>query len=704
MPASVEITDFSYRYPLSENWAVSHVSLSIDSGERVLLTGRSGWGKSTLLQAIAGVLTDTDDGGEQSGSVLVGGVDARQCVGRVGLIMQDPDSQVIFARVADNVTFGAENLGVEASEICRRAVRAREQMNLDEAHGVRAQSLAQRLSGGQTQRLAIASVIAMQPDVIICDEPTANIDPAGIHDVVHAIDRAAQVTGATLIVVDHNVSAWDGFIDRRVELGERIPLIRNADEFAPHSASSHVVMSVRSLTAGYEGQAISSGLTEDFYAGEVVAITGKNGTGKTTLSQTLAGLLPKLEGEVIVEGKTIDDWNLRELTRHIQFVFQNPEHQFVTSLVIEEMKTALRLKNANVDDTALEQKALERLEFYGLKDLAWHNPYSLSGGQKRRLTVACALEIEPEILIVDEPTYGQDPATWRSLIQMFATIRDRGTCIIAVTHDRDFIESLHAREINLDRYAQDYIINDKEPSQSKFVESLNPLTRLGAGLLVGLPLIASLDVVSSGIVVVVEFILALTFGFKLGKLAQYTWPLVLGAIGGFATVAIYSPQHNLMLALATAVRVIAMSAPAVIMAMRIDPTDLADALVQKLHLSDRFVYAALAGFRLLPLLRVDLESIHHAQIMRGLYTKNPLKRFPSDAMTMLTLAIRRASTLSLVMQARGFGSPHQRTHVRISQVNRRDIVTFLVSVAIPVVALVIAYYGGAFNLFGQSIS
>lgn len=701
MPAEVRVEHFSYKYPLAADWAFTDVNMHIQAGERVLITGRSGWGKSTLLQAIAGVLSASDDGGQMRGNITIDDIPSDQVRGRVGLIFQDPDTQVIFARVADNVTFAGENLGIEKAEILSRSQAARQLMRIDEAHGVGHASLAQHLSGGQTQRLAIASVIAMQPDVIICDEPTANVDPDGVPEVVQAISDAAESTGATLIVVDHNIKAWHGVVTRTVHCGDSTDT--KMIDCSPRRGTGECVLSVENLAAGYEGKAISQGLTTQFHRGEITAITGKNGAGKTTIAQTLAGLLPAISGKMLFDGKPLRDEG-NELAHHIQFVFQNPEHQFVTNKVIDEMITALTLTmRGERSKEKLTDAAMKRLDFYGLADLAEHNPFTLSGGQKRRLTVACALEIKPEVLILDEPTYGQDPVTWRAVIEMFARVRDEGTCIIAVTHDRDFIQALGARELNVDQFTQPYEVDKKLPSQSVTVEKLNPVTRLGTGILVGLPLIASLDIISAGFAVIAEFVIALILGFHMKKLTQYTWPILLGAAGGFATVAIYNEQHDMLLAAATSLRVIAMSAPAVILVMRLDPTDLADAFVQRMKLPDTFVYAALAGTRLLPLLRVDMESIHQAQRMRGNSTKNLVIRFAKDALSVLVLAIRRASTLSTVMQARGFGANVQRTYVRESRMTYRDAAAFIVALVVPACALVLAYYGGTFNLFGNLV-
>ncbi|WP_018143038.1 ATP-binding cassette domain-containing protein [Alloscardovia criceti] len=715
MGSQVEITHWSYRYPLNENWAVHDMNLSVTAGEKVLLTGRSGWGKSTLLHGIAGILGDAEDGGLMQGSITIDGVPALQSRGRVGLIMQDPDSQIIFARVFDNATFGAENLGVPREEIIARAQDALETVDIDREHGIEPNRLAQRLSGGQVQRLTVASLMTMQPDVIVCDEPTANLDPEGIERVVQSISDAAEETGATLIIVDHNADVWLPIITRHIVLhddAQQAYAENEALDYAPQHPAGEVALTAENLCFGYEGEKISHPFSAEFRLGTITALTGVNGAGKTTLSLTLAGLLPLISGEMkvsdVVRAEAASalpsEWSSQELAQRIQYVFQNPEHQFVTSTVIDEMASALRISHAHMEDAQLRDLAQQRLEYYDLAEQKNQNPYSLSGGQKRRLTVACAIESKPSILIVDEPTYGQDPRTWRSLLTMFAQLRDSGTCIIMVTHDRAFIRCLGARELVIEAKPAENAAKDvRVESESRFVAALNPMTRLFAGIFIGLPLIASLDIVSSSVALMAELVLAFMLGFKPITLAKYTWPIMIGAAGSFVTVMIYNAQHDWTLALATALRVLAMGVPAIALVMRMDPTDLADAFVQKLKLSDRFVYAALAGFRLLPLLKVDLESIHQARTIRGLRPQSWWRKWSNDALSLLVLAIRRSTTLSLVMQARGFGSDHKRTNVRISTMGTTDTLAFVISILIPVISLLVAYYGGTLNLFGNLI-
>ncbi|WP_243419923.1 ABC transporter ATP-binding protein, partial [Microbacterium sp. C448] len=214
-PVSVEARGWGWRFASRLDWAVVDASFRIEPGERVLLLGASGAGKSTLLHALAGVLGG-DDEGESRGELTIDGSPAARAGGRAGLVLQDPDSQAILARVGDDVAFGAENLGIPRDEIWRRVRESLDAVGLD----VPLDRSTSALSGGQKQRLALAGVLAMRPGLVLLDEPTANLDPEGVREVRDAVERVAERTGATLIVVEHRIDVWLPLVDRVIVLGE----------------------------------------------------------------------------------------------------------------------------------------------------------------------------------------------------------------------------------------------------------------------------------------------------------------------------------------------------------------------------------------------------------------------------------------------------------------------------------------------------
>jgi energy-coupling factor transporter ATP-binding protein EcfA2 len=452
---------------------VSDLDLSIDPGERVLLLGASGAGKSTLLAALAGVLGG-DDEGEQSGELLLDGSAPTSSRGRAGLVLQDPDSQVILARVGDDVAFGCENLGVPREEIWRRVAEALDAVGLD----LPLDHPTSRLSGGQKQRLALAGVLAMRPGLILLDEPTANLDPGGVREVRDAVARVAETSGATVVVVEHRVDVWLPLVDRVVVLapgggvlvegGPAEVLARRGADLAASGVwvpgfpparpmRSHrpgpVLLSAEALAIG-RGTTLRGGIDATVTAGEAMAITGSNGAGKSTLGLTLAGLLPPRGGAVVARdelgfgaGIYPHRWKSRELLTRIGTVFQDPEHQFLAATVRDELAVGPRA--LKLDPAAIDARIDDLLERLRLTHLAGANPFTLSGGEKRRLSVATVLATSPSVLVLDEPTFGQDSRTWAELVALLSAELDSGNAVVAITHDADFVSALADSEVRL---------------------------------------------------------------------------------------------------------------------------------------------------------------------------------------------------------------------------------------------------------------
>ncbi|CAN5369926.1 ATP-binding cassette domain-containing protein [soil metagenome] len=430
-------------------------------GERVLLLGASGSGKSTLLRALAGVLGD--DEGEQLGRLTVDGSAPSAARGRVGLVLQDPDSQVVMSHIGDEIAFGCENLGVPREEIWSRVGDALDAVGLD----LPLDRPTAALSGGQKQRLAIASVLAMRPGLLLLDEPTANLDPNGVIEVRDAVGSALSARGSSLVVVEHRVSTWLPLVDRVVVItpegviadGDPATVLRrrgaelaSAGIWVPghapaapprHRPKPEVVETAVNLTVGRDRVPVHSGLDVTVSAGELVAVIGPNGSGKSTLGLTLAGLLPPLAGTVDAFGRgSPHRWRSRDLLPLIGTVFQNPEHQFLASTVRDELEIGPRALKRPADVDGL----LERLR---LTALAKANPFTLSGGEQRRLSVATALATAPRMLVLDEPTFGQDATTWAELVALIGELVDEGRAVVAMTHDAEFVDALADRRIGL---------------------------------------------------------------------------------------------------------------------------------------------------------------------------------------------------------------------------------------------------------------
>ncbi|MCU1417257.1 MAG: uncharacterized protein JWP32_1431 [Schumannella sp.] len=428
----------------------------------MLLLGASGAGKSTLLRALAGVLGD--DEGEQLGHLRIDGQQPSAARGQVGLVLQDPDSQVVMSRVGDEVAFGCENLGVPRAEIWTRVAEALASVGLDLPHDHPTNAL----TGGQKQRLAIASVLAMRPRVLLLDEPTANLDPDGVSEVRDTVGRALSARGSSLVVVEHRVSAWLPIVDRVVVItpqgvladGDPADVLRRrgaelaaAGIWVPgrgpaapvkHRPAPETVETAVGLAVGRDGGVVRAGLDISVAAGELLAVTGPNGSGKTTLGLTLAGLLPPVAGTLDAFGRgSPHRWRSRDLLPLIGTVFQNPEHQFVATTVRDELEVGPRALKMPLDST---DELLERLR---LTALARANPFTLSGGEQRRLSVATALATAPRMLVLDEPTFGQDAVTWAELVLLIGGLVDEGRAVVAMTHDPEFVDALADRRVEL---------------------------------------------------------------------------------------------------------------------------------------------------------------------------------------------------------------------------------------------------------------
>ncbi|MFJ4171949.1 ABC transporter ATP-binding protein [Paenarthrobacter sp. NPDC089714] len=489
-PAAISAEGWGWRHAGRSTPAIHGLDLRIEPGERVLLLGPSGAGKSTLLHALAGVLGDEEDDSDETGSLLIDGGLPREQRGRAGLMQQDPETQVVLSRVGDDAAFGAENLAVPRAEIWARVHEALDDVGLRTAAdgGLALDHPTAALSGGQKQRLALAGILAMRPGLLLLDEPTANLDPAGVLEVRDAVGRCLDKTGATLVVVEHRVSVWKDLVDRIVVLqpGGGVLLDGQPDHvlseartmlidagvwvpgYVPRTRARTFVPEMAPLLLAAQDLAVSrekprrrgfksippvpvqAGVTAQVRAGQALTITGPNGAGKSTFALTVAGLLAPVHGKVsaaveLSQGAGIDPfaWKADQLISRIGTVFQEPEHQFVTGKVLDELMFGPRHLGHG------EERVDELLERLRLTHLVDANPYTLSGGEKRRLSVATVLAAHPQVLVLDEPTFGQDANTWAELASFLSELLDQGTAVVSVTHDEEFSAVLGGAELHL---------------------------------------------------------------------------------------------------------------------------------------------------------------------------------------------------------------------------------------------------------------
>jgi energy-coupling factor transporter ATP-binding protein EcfA2 len=520
----VELRGLTYSYEGEAQPVLRDVSLTVRAGEFVLILGPSGCGKSTLLQLLNGTIPHTLKG-TLSGTATICGLGLAETkvatfATAVGMVFQDPEGQIINTRVRDEVCFGMENLRRPTAEILDRQVEALACVGLE---GFGDRSIFD-LSGGQKQRVSIAAVLAGRPRLLVLDEPTANLDPAGMAEIFAVLARLNREAGTTIVLVEHRVDeladrvsrvvmmdrgaiVFDGtpreaFAQRRAAASEEataIPLgawFPQAAEFAialsdacadplapaevplnvpeaiafaarhmgalatpaaPPSpalpASTDPLLRVEQLTYGYDRrQPVLRDISFTLDGEGIVALCGRNGSGKTTLARLLMGINPPPRGRLWIGRQDIAGLEPRDIASRIGYVFQNPDHQFVTDRVWDEVAYGLSVRGIAGD--AIEERVSEMLRLVDLERYRDRSPFSLSLGERRRLSVATMLVLEPRLLVLDEPTIGQDYERAQMLMGLMARLRERfGTTILMITHDVRLVAEWADRALVISRGA-----------------------------------------------------------------------------------------------------------------------------------------------------------------------------------------------------------------------------------------------------------
>ncbi|HET7676514.1 MAG TPA: ATP-binding cassette domain-containing protein [Candidatus Limnocylindrales bacterium] len=472
-----------YRYPGAPAPALDGVDLSLGAGECLLVLGPSGSGKSTLAHAIAGLLP-RGQGALRSGRLEVGGVDAwaaarAELAARVGLVMQDPDSQLVMERADDDVAFGLENRAWPPAAMPARVAEVLAEVGLA---GLEARH-PDGLSGGQQQRLALAGALAPRPSVLVLDEPTANLDPDGAAAFLARLDGARRVDGTTIVLVEHRVeSAWpmadqllvlgsDGrpidlgppgavvarsgpallaagvWLPRAVEVALGRPIATRTLPGAPGGAavaSAEPVVRAERVDFAYQpGVPVLEAVSLEVAAGERFCLVGPNGSGKSTLARLLVGLERPLHGRVLLGDEEPHRLPAAVLARRAGLVFQDPERQFLARTVAEEVSLGLD-EGERVGLPELMSSLGLPLERFGPR-----SPYRLSGGEQRRLSLACALARRPRLLVLDEPTYGQDRHGYEGLLRILEGRLAEGAAVVAATHDPRFVADVATRTLEM---------------------------------------------------------------------------------------------------------------------------------------------------------------------------------------------------------------------------------------------------------------
>lgn len=499
---------------------ISNLSFQLDRGETMLLLGPSGSGKSTLTHCLNGIYPRELDG-KMTGDVTIFGQSIHDAhpgtiSKQVGVVFQDPESQFCMLTVEDEIAFGLENICTPPLEISRKIDEVIQMVDLiDDKH-----SVISSLSGGQKQKLALACVLALEPEILILDEPTANLDPQATQEFIKTIQTIKQKKSMGIIVIEHQLEGWVSFIDRSfilskdgkcmydgplariisdnkesvLEEGICLPKITKLvltaaeqnkaayisppltikdtpslvtymdnsflEKTIPAAHQADIILSASRVTQNKKQKRVLHQIDFDLYESSFVAIVGANGSGKTSLTKVLSGIETPTHGDILLCQHPIRNWKEKLLRKEIGYVFQNPEHQFITDTVFDEIAYSLRLHPYS--ESYIEEKVHYTLVNCQLQGFEHRHPYSLSQGQKRRLSVATMIVDEQKILFLDEPTFGQDAASTLKLMQMLKERHAKGTSIIMVTHDMDIVDKYADRVLVLENGE---IIRDQSPDQ-----------------------------------------------------------------------------------------------------------------------------------------------------------------------------------------------------------------------------------------------
>ena len=490
----ISFKNFSFQYRAQKKPTLKEINLDIYPGERVLIAGPSGCGKSTLAGCING-LNPFSNPGECSGELIVDGVDAPkssifQLSAHVGTVLQDPDGQFIGLTVGEDIAFALENSCMpqdEMHEITRHAAElVGIQDHLDYAP--------HELSGGQKQRVSLAGVMVDQVKILLFDEPLANLDPATGKQTIELIDEIQEKTDITVVIIEHRLEdvLWRD-VDRIVLMGDgkiladlhpdellstrlleengiREPLYLTAlryagVELAPAKKPAHVdsvvidkadrkkmtdwfwsrpaaeaekehepLLEVRNLTFGYErGRQTLRDVSLTIQKGEMVSIVGKNGAGKSTFSKLVCGFETPDSGEILFQGRNLLQENIRHRAKHIGYVMQNPNQMISKTMIFDE--AALSLRNMGKSEEEIREKVEETLKVCGLFPFRNWPVSALSFGQKKRVTIASVLVQDPELIILDEPTAGQDFRHYTEIMEFLRGLNEKGVTVVMITHD-----------------------------------------------------------------------------------------------------------------------------------------------------------------------------------------------------------------------------------------------------------------------------
>lgn len=519
----IKIENLSFRYTGAEKPALRDVNLEVRDGEFVLITGPSGGGKSSLCRCLNGLIPHFY-GGKIGGKVEVQGLNVmrhstKELATRVGMIFQDPENQLVAMDVERQIAFGLENLASPRDLIARRMEESLDTLGIADLR----RRPVQELSGGEKQKVVIASVLALHPDILVLDEPTSELDPKGAEEVLGTIERLNDELGITVILIEHRLDRVVHLVDRLVILHEgrvaidgtprqvladkkitrigvgippiirlvqglrgrgididKTPLLvkegrsmlesvfRNAKRATlreKKALNGNPIINIDRLWHAYSnGVTALKNVSLTISEGEFVAVMGRNASGKTTLVKHINGLLKPTKGSVNVVGVNTREATIAELAREVGFVFQNPNDHLFADTVEEEI--AFTLRNLGFKGAEVAPRIDEMLERFNLAPYQHQYPRALSGGEKQRVALASVIAARPRILILDEPTRGMEYKLKNELMGFLDEYRGQGNAVMLVTHDVEIVAE-HADRVILLSEGKVVVDGDKREVLSK---------------------------------------------------------------------------------------------------------------------------------------------------------------------------------------------------------------------------------------------
>lgn len=489
--AQIKIKNLTYTYPDKKEKSLRNINLQILPGEFVLIVGGSGSGKSSLIRSIASLAPDFY-GGKQEGDIFINNknlktTNRRKLVQTLGIVFQNPESQLVMTDTEQEIAFGLENIGTEEKTIKRRIMEVTSALSLSDFKN----SFIAQLSGGQKQKVALASVLAMQPEILLLDEPTSQLDPIAGEEILTMVRRLNEENGTTVILVEQKLERCFHFADRILvmeegkivkdsrDIGEIVKwAVKKENQYIPPLSklfakagyrdipltiksgrniigkenlmkeeskvvktipekSNNIeksILKMKNIWFNYDSEhEVLRNINLDIKKGSFSVIMGENGGGKTTLLKILNGLLRPTKGKVEVMGRNIKKLKIEEISKNVGYLSQNPKDYLFLPTVKEEME--FTIKNLHLEKEAYIDDLLDKLEILEYKQ---SNPRDLSTGERQRVALATVLASNPKILLLDEPTRGLDYDIKEKLGKILKKFQEEGMTIIMVTHDIEF--------------------------------------------------------------------------------------------------------------------------------------------------------------------------------------------------------------------------------------------------------------------------